>query len=181
MAWNWFSFIIGIIVLPILIALAFLFLVIYLKIKSNIEAKRREERTKKKEIEQTKEEAKYRNPVKDIPIITREELKRAIDEDKDHVLIDVRNEDELKHGMIPTAKNIPMQEIQKAFELNDEDFKNKYNFEKPKQTNDLIFYCRSGNRSREVTRVMVNKGFNARNYKGSALEWAEIDENVKRY
>ena|SRR3989344_394137 len=181
MAWNWFSFIIGIIVIPVLVALAFLFLVMYLKIKNNIEVKRREERTQKKEIEQANEEAKYINPVKDIPIITRDELKKSIDENKNYVLIDVRNEDELKYGMIPTAKNISMPELQTAFELDDEEFKIKYNFEKPKKTDDLIFYCRSGNRSREITRAMVSKGFNARNYKGSTLEWAEIDDNVKKY
>ena len=135
----------------------------------------------KKEIEQANEEAKYMNPVKDIPIITRDELKKSIDEDKNYVLVDVRNEDELKYGMISTAKNIPTTEIQTAFELDDEEFKIKYNFEKPKKTDDLIFYCRSGNRSREITRIMISDGFNARNYKGSTLEWAEIDDNVKKY
>jgi len=41
----------------------------------------------------------------------------------------VRNKDELIHGKIPTAIHIPLPEIQEAFQLDSERFKEKYGFE----------------------------------------------------
>ena len=45
----------------------------------------------------------------------------------------------------------------------------------------LILYCRSGGRSGRATTYAENKGFNAVNYKGSILDWAEIDSRIEKY
>ena len=100
--------------------------------------------------------------------ITRDELKKLIDEKAECVLIDVREHDELQHGMIPTAINIPMGRFPGALE----------HFGK---TDRLIFYCRSGSRSASVKDLALAQGYNAVNYEGSILDWAEIDPNVEKY
>ncbi len=105
--------------------------------------------------------------------ITRDELKALIDSKADYILVDVREDDELEYGMIPTARHIPLRIIPTALK----------NFEQFKlsKTKKLIFYCRSGNRSEQATKLALEQGFNAYNYQGSILDWAEIDANVTAY
>ena len=62
-------------------------------------------------------------------IISQEDLKGYIATGEGYTLIDVRNKDELIHGMIPTAKHIPLPELQQAFQLDVQSFKEKYGFE----------------------------------------------------
>ena len=113
--------------------------------------------------------------------ISLEELQRYIEEKKDYVLIDVRNEDELAHGMIPTAKHLPLPELQEAFHLDADDFKERYGFEKMKLEDDIIFYCRTGARSHMAMQMIQALGYHARNYQGSIWEWSQIDPEVHRY
>ena len=61
-------------------------------------------------------------------IITTEELKKLIDDKKNFVLIDVRRQDELHYGMIPTAHHLPLNDIEDAFDLDKQSFKKKYRF-----------------------------------------------------
>ena len=120
--------------------------------------------------------------------ITRDELKSLIDsrqtigENSQVLLIDVREPIEvLNYGSIPTSINIPMGNVDKELSLTQDGFRQKYGkiISKDKK---IIFYCRSGTRSGAVTKSALDKGFiNAINYKGSALEWADIDLNVKKY
>ena len=118
----------------------------------------------------------------EIPIITTEELKAAIDNNEPLTLIDVRRKDELSHGMIPTAKNIPLDELEKATTLSEQEFQKTYNFTKPKEDNKIICHCRSGGRSERAVDFLLKKGFtNVKNYKGSIRAWSEIDPNVKMY
>jgi rhodanese-related sulfurtransferase len=86
----------------------------------------------------------------------------------DHILIDVREEYEIKnHGAIPTSINIPMMQLPEKLK--------RYKDKK------IIFYCRTGNRSSRATEWAITQGYDAYNYKGSVLEWSKIDENVKMY
>jgi rhodanese-related sulfurtransferase len=120
--------------------------------------------------------------------IKRDELKQLIEtqqtlgENSPVLLVDVREPFEVQtYGSIPTAINIPMNEADKELFLSPELFRQKYgkNISKDKK---IIFYCRSGTRSEAVVKSAFDKGFvNAINYKGSALEWADIDMNVKKY
>jgi len=112
--------------------------------------------------------------------VSRDELKELIDKKGSYVLIDVREEDELVHGMIPTAKHLPMSEFAEAWKLSSEEFSKKYGFAVSKKDR-IIFYCRSGNRSEQAAAHAQQLGFDAANYEGSILDWSEIDPNVKKY
>ena len=115
-------------------------------------------------------------------IITRDALKTLIDTKGKYVLIDVREKEELAYGMIPTAHHIPLHEMEFALELVPEDFEKKYGFQKPAKEDTVIFYCRSGGRAAMATAFAEQAGFiHAKNYAGSILDWASIDQNVRRY
>ena len=113
--------------------------------------------------------------------ITIAELRELINKKEQYILIDVREKSELQHGMIPTAKNIPLGEVEEALELEEPVFQKKYGFVKPKKSDNLIFHCRTGGRSAAATQIAAKLGFTARNYAGSIWEWADTDKNVKRY
>jgi len=115
--------------------------------------------------------------------ISYREVKRLVDSKgkSKYALIDVRREDEMQYGMIPTAVNIPMSELMEAFSLSDEEFNDQYGIKKPHKKDNLIFYCRTGRRSQKVTDEFVNRGYKAKNFLGSVLEWSEHDPNVKMY
>ena len=106
-------------------------------------------------------------------IISRNELKVKIDERlSNYVLVDVREKDELKFGMIPTAINIPLDELESK--LSDS---NKFD-----KSMEIIFYCRTGARSSVASEKATGLGFvNVKNYRGSIWDWSEIDSNVRRY
>ncbi len=114
-------------------------------------------------------------------IISTEELKKLIDEKKNFVLIDVRRDDELHYGMIPTARHIPLHEIEEAFDLSEKGFREKYGFTKPTKKKLIVAYCRSGGRSNTAMELLARRGFMVKNYKGSVGEWSKIDPHVKAY
>jgi len=116
-----------------------------------------------------------------IPHIDLQELKMLMQKKKSYALIDVREKEELSHGMIPGAKHIPLGGFEEALDLDAKTFLELYHFPKPKKEELLILYCRTGNRSEFATRIAISKGFNAKNYHGSIWEWSTIDKNVKRY
>lgn len=120
--------------------------------------------------------------------VKRDELKQLIDsrqtigENSSILLIDVREPIEVQtYGSIPTSINIPMNDIDKELSLTLDIFKQKYGKTLSKDKK-IIFYDRSGSRSEETTKTALDKGYvNATHYKGGALEWADIDMNVKKY
>ena len=115
-------------------------------------------------------------------IITRDELKRVIENKGSYVLIDVREKEELAYGMIPTAKNVPLDELENALQMRADDFEKKYGFSKPGKNDRMIFHCRTGGRSARATQIAHTQGFlNVQNYKGSIWDWSEIDPNVRKY
>lgn len=115
-------------------------------------------------------------------IITINELNELIESKKDYILVDVRNKDELQNGMISTANNIPLPEIENALDLSRGEFEEKFKFPKFEKDDNLIFYCRTGGRSEKATNIAISKGFaKSKNYAGSIWEWSEHDPNVKRY
>ncbi|MEK6952450.1 MAG: rhodanese-like domain-containing protein [Nanoarchaeota archaeon] len=103
------------------------------------------------------------------PIISTDELRELIDNSGNYVLIDVREPSELEYGMIPSAINIPLDDIEFGIERFD-------------KNDNLIFYCRTGGRSHQAAETAKRLGFfNSRNYKGSVWEWSKIDSNVMMY
>ena len=113
--------------------------------------------------------------------ISRDELKHLIESKSNYILIDVRNKNELVYGMIPTAHHIPLLEIKEALNMSEPDFEEKYHFKKPTKNDNIIYYCKSGGRSEIATEKTLSMGYKARNYAGSTSDWAEIDQNVKKY
>ncbi|KAJ7169649.1 endoplasmic reticulum protein [Mycena filopes] len=92
----------------------------------------------------------------------------------DTYLIDVREPDEVIQGMIPSAVNLPLSVLSNSLNLLPDAFKATYGFEKPKKSQEVIFYCRSGKRSTSASDVAKRNGYtNILNYTGSWLEWVE--------
>ena len=70
----------------------------------------------------------------DIPVITTDELQQKLEAGEKLELVDVREDEEVATGMIPSAKHIKMMDIPDR--LNELDREKEY-----------IFICRSGARS----------------------------------
>lgn len=74
-------------------------------------------------------------------------------------MIDVREPDEVVQGSIPSAVNLPLSVLPNALHLPPEEFKEKFGFEKPRQDQELTFYCRSGKRSTTAADVAKRNGY----------------------
>ena len=106
--------------------------------------------------------------------ISASELRKMMDRKENFELIDVREKIEWEMGRIAGAKLMPLSGITRN---NFKDFKR---FDKKEE---IVVYCRSGNRSGHVTKILREKGFsNAKNLVGGINEWArEIDDKVSVY
>lgn len=101
---------------------------------------------------------------KQIPSITASEAHRMLEEwqASAYTLLDVRQPAEYENGHIPGAYFIPLSELQsRAGELNPD-----------KKT---IVYCRSGNRSRSASEILISAGFrDVLNMEGGILAYRGI-------
>ena len=80
--------------------------------------------------------------------------------DKNYIFLDVRTESEHQVKAIPNTTCIPVQELTNR--LNEiEKFKDK----------NIIVYCRSGNRSKTATKILIENDFKAVNLIGGIKEW----------
>ena len=80
--------------------------------------------------------------------------------DKNYIFLDVRTESEHQAKAIPNTTCIPVQELTNR--LNEiEKFKDK----------NIILYCRSGNRSKTATKILIENDFKALNLIGGIKEW----------
>ena len=113
-------------------------------------------------------------------LVSREELRALISAKREYVLVDVREVDELVHGMIPTAVHLPLSQLTVAVGLAPTKFFARYGFVLPKDER-IIVYCRSGSRSAKAAAYLCSIGYPAENFKGSVLAWSEIDPNVKAH
>jgi rhodanese-related sulfurtransferase len=99
--------------------------------------------------------------------MTVHELKKLMNDDSTLVILDVRTPAELTGplGKIDNVINIPIQELQSRIgELN------KY---KDKQ---IAVICRSGNRSNTGTRLLREKGFDAKNVLGGMIQYQKLEK-----
>jgi len=94
----------------------------------------------------------------EIPEITTEELEKKLAAGEKLALVDVREDEEVAHGMIPGAKHIPMMQIPQNLDYFDKD-------------KEYIFICRSGGRSTNVCHYMHEQGYKVRNMTGGMMEW----------
>ncbi|GBB93995.1 hypothetical protein RclHR1_02270019 [Rhizophagus clarus] len=98
---------------------------------------------------------------------------------KNVCIVDVREPTELIGGHIPYAINIPLNEFEEALTLSDEDFNKIYGSQKFNKDDQVILYCKAGQRSMVAAAIAKHHGFiRARNYPGSWLEFSERVEQI---
>lgn len=91
--------------------------------------------------------------------ITMEQSKKMIDENPDLIVLDVRTQEEYDSGHIPGALLYPVQEIESR--LNELD-----------KTKTYLVVCRSGNRSRTASEILIKSGFQSvYNAGGGMNQW----------
>ena len=78
-----------------------------------------------------------------------------------NIFLDVRTLDEHKTISIPNSLIIPVQELE-----------SRVNELKKYKDQNIVVYCRSGNRSRTGTEILINNGYNAVNLSGGIINWS---------
>jgi len=107
------------------------------------------------------------NNIKEIDVLT---LKNKLDQSKDFVLIDVREQFEIEICKIKESIHIPMGLI--PIRINEID-----------SNKTIIVMCKSGGRSAQVCHYLNKNGYlNIYNLKGGIINWAlEIDTDMETY
>lgn len=95
--------------------------------------------------------------------ITAGDLKQRLDAGEQIHLIDVREDDEVAHGMIPGAIHIPLGQI-------------PYRLDELPADEEVIYICRSGSRSDNVCRYVSTYGHTgATNLLGGMIAWVQLE------
>ena len=92
--------------------------------------------------------------------ISPEEAKVLMDTQEDYVILDVRTQEEFDAGHIPGAILIPNTEIADRAEQ-----------ELPNKDQLLLVYCRSGNRSKQASQILVELGYTHIREFGGINDW----------
>ncbi|MED4783700.1 rhodanese-like domain-containing protein [Brevibacillus choshinensis] len=96
--------------------------------------------------------------------LTTQEVEKKLSSDSSLQLIDVRNPDEYEDGHIPGSKLIPLPELPARIHEID-------------QNREVIFICRSGNRSGKACEYLNQLGYsNLNNMVGGMLAWTGKQE-----
>ena len=92
--------------------------------------------------------------------ITQKEAKKIMDSGEEHIVLDVREQDEFDEGHIPNAILIPYTEIDAKAEgiLTDKDAQ-------------ILVYCRSGRRSKIAAESLANLGYTNVKEFGGIIDW----------
>lgn len=92
--------------------------------------------------------------------ITAEQAKKIMDSQEDHIILDVRTQDEFDESRIPGAILIPHDEITEIAEglLTDKDQL-------------ILVYCRSGRRSKLAAEALVELGYTNIKEFGGIIDW----------
>lgn len=88
------------------------------------------------------------------------------------VLVDVREPRELELYTMPSTINLPFQSAPSALSLSEDEFEDKFQAPKPKNNEELIFFCAKGLRARAAEELARSYGFeNTGVYEGSISDW----------
>lgn len=98
--------------------------------------------------------------------ITQEDAKAMMAEDDDHIILDVRTQEEFNDEHIPDAICIP-----------NEDIGSKQPEELPDLNQLILVYCRSGNRSKQASQKLYDMGYTNVYEFGGIVDWT--GETVK--
>ena len=90
--------------------------------------------------------------------MTTDEVKELVDSNKEVQIIDVRETEEVRSGMIPGALHIPLGLLE--FRLQDID-----------KSKEHIMVCRSGGRSGMASELLESRGYKVVNMEGGMLDW----------
>uniref|UniRef100_A0A023FCS6 Putative secreted salivary gland peptide ixodes scapularis secreted salivary gland peptide n=1 Tax=Amblyomma cajennense TaxID=34607 RepID=A0A023FCS6_AMBCJ len=108
------------------------------------------------------------------PEVTFEQVKAVLEDEDKGVVVDVREKRELREdGSIPGFINIPLGEVETAFEKDPDEFKRLYHTKKPDPAKDVIFSCRSGRRALMAAEKLQELGtyHSIKVYPGSFQDW----------
>ena len=92
--------------------------------------------------------------------ITQEEAKQIMDTTNGYILLDTRTQEEYDQSHIPGALLIPHTEIAQRAEE-----------ELPDKDQVILVYCRSGNRSKQASEVLVELGYTNIKEFGGIIDW----------
>ncbi len=92
--------------------------------------------------------------------ITAEEAYRMMEESDDYILLDVRTEEEFEEA-----------HIEGAFLLPDYEIEDKAGDEFPDQDAVVLVYCRSGRRSAEAAKLLIDMGYTNVYDFGGIIDW----------
>ncbi|ESZ98664.1 hypothetical protein SBOR_0902 [Sclerotinia borealis F-4128] len=97
-------------------------------------------------------------------------------------IIDVRTPLEIQHtGRIPTALNIPITTYPDAFSISEEEFEDRFGFERPGKADECVFYCKAGVRSRMAAEIAKGCGWErVGEFEGSWGVWSERGGEVEK-
>ncbi|KAB2105039.1 hypothetical protein AG0111_0g6674 [Alternaria gaisen] len=88
------------------------------------------------------------------------------------LLIDVREPHEFEKDTIPTSINIPVTSQPDALLLDEEEFQDRFGFQKPPKGKEVVFFCKAGVRSSAAAGIARQAGYtNIGEYRGSWLDW----------
>ena len=90
--------------------------------------------------------------------LTAKQVEELLNENQSLNILDVREDDEVATGMIPTAKHIPLGQVESRMS----------ELEKSKE---YIMVCRSGGRSGQAAQFLENQGFDVINMTGGMMSW----------
>lgn len=95
---------------------------------------------------------------------------------------DVREPHELQQtGKIPGAINVPITSAPDSFYISEDEFEDRFGYPRPAKDAEVIFYCRSGVRSRAASELAKQGGWtNVGEYPGSWLDWSGKGGDVER-
>ncbi len=99
-------------------------------------------------------------------IITAEDAKNIMDSGEEHIILDVREQDEFDAGHIPGAILIPYTEIE-----------NKAEEMLPDKDKQILVYCRSGRRSKIAAESFAKLGYTNIKEFGGIIDWPGALEN----
>ncbi|XP_008275846.1 thiosulfate sulfurtransferase/rhodanese-like domain-containing protein 3 [Stegastes partitus] len=110
--------------------------------------------------------------------VSYEQLKQLLASRK-AVVIDVREPWELReYGNIPGSINVPLGQVNTALQLGPEEFKEKYGGEMPQQTDNIVFSCLAGIRSKNALDTAASLGYkDAQHYPGGWQDWMKQEQH----
>lgn len=89
------------------------------------------------------------------------------------LLLDVRGADECSQGMIPTAVNVPLDQLPTAIKKSADEFSSAYGFKKPAPPDRIVVYCMRGGRAEKAAGILAENGYsNVDLYPGSWMDWS---------